>query len=213
MASELTICNNALSEIAADPISSIDEASLQARECRRLLPDVLTEFLTWSDWDYTTVRVALALQANARTGEWLYCYAKPSDMAEAIMLVPTFDSPAYNLPAIGPYPLTPVSAFGMFSFIISADAIFTNLENAILQYQSSIVQIGKIRPLEARAIELELSARLAMPIKKSRDLKADMIKQAEVARARAVSENENRSPRMDARHVSEVELARAGGMD
>lgn len=210
MASELDLCNNALAEIAADPISSIDEKSLQARECRRFLPIILSEFMTWTAWDHNIKRVTLAAQANDRGGEWLYNYAQPSDMAEAIAIVPAYDRALVSAPAVGPYPFPAIAGLGAIPYLLEGGAIYTNVRGAGLQYQSSEPQIGKIRPLEARAIELELAARLAMPIKKSRELKGDMIKQAEVAKARAIAESENRSPRSQTAYVSDAEYARAG---
>lgn len=210
MASELDLCNNALAEIAADPISSIDERSLQARECRRILPIVLAEFLSWTAWDHSIKRVTLAAQANTRNGEWLYSYAVPSDMTEAVAIVPAYDQALSSAPSVGPFPFPAIAGLGRLPFIIEGGALYTNVATASLQYQSSEAQIGKIRPMEARAIELELAARLAMPIKKSRELKGDLIKQAEVAKARAIAESENRSPTMQTSYVSEVEYARSG---
>lgn len=212
MADRLTIYNNALAEIAADPISNEDEVSLQARECRRVFPSILEEFLSWSDWGYSTVRVELALLTNDRLGEWIYRYAQPSDMAEANHILPKFED-QISWPDVGPFTTPGILALGAYPFEISGDSIYCNVENAILEYQSTEVQIGKIRALERRALELDLASRLAMPIKKSRELKGDLIKQAEVARARAVADNENRHPRIAPNYISPVEYAREGMID
>lgn len=213
MASQLTMCNNALAEIAADPINSIDEDSLSARECKRLWDTVISEFLTWAEWDYTTKRETLAVMTNDRLGEWLYRYAKPSDLSDAIKVIPAFSTQLVGLPQVGPFTAPMLDALGAFPFEISEDAIYTNVTNAVLQYHSTEVSIGKIRPLEARAIELELASRLAMPIKKSRELKGDLIKQAEVARQRAVAECQNRAPVNEPGYISAVEWAREGLID
>lgn len=213
MASQISICNNALAEIAADPISSVDENSIQARECKRLFPQVITEFLTWAEWDYAQIRVELAALTNDRLGEWLYKYALPSDLSQATRIIPQFDTQIAYMPQVGPFTAPMLDSLGRFAFLISEDALYTNVPNATLEYVSSEVLIGKIRGLEARAIELELASRLAMPIKKSRELKGDLIKQAEVAKARAVANCENRNPRQEPNYISAVEWAREGMMD
>lgn len=213
MASQLTLCNNALAEIAADPISSIDENSIQGRECARIFPQIIQEFLTWADWDYTTTRVILALQTNDRLGEWLYKYASPSNVAQAQRVLPTFDTQLGAMPQAGPFTAPMIETVGCYPFLISEGSIYTNVPDAVLEYTSTEVQIGQIGATEARAIELELASRLAMPIKKSRELKGDLIKQAEVAKERAIADCENRNPKQQPNYISAVEWARAGMID
>ena len=210
MADRLTLCNNALAEIAADPINSLVERSIGGRECLRFYPQVLAEMLTWTDFDFAIRRVGLALTANDRLGEWLYRYGRPSDLAVALRIVPLVATQAINLPEFGPYRFPEWDELGPRPFLLADGAIYANEENAILEYQRNTVEEARIDPLTARAMELELAARLAMPIKKSRELKGDLIKQAEVARQRAVAASENRHPRRQTDYISPVEYARLG---
>lgn len=213
MASQIDIWNNALSEIASERISSVDEASLQAAECNRIWPGLIDEYLTWVDWEEQHVRVVLAAKSNDRASEWLYRYAKPADLAEVMAVIPDY---AYSLdyaPFAGPFTTPPIAALGNIPYALSGDDLYCNLENASLQYVSTALQVGRIRPLARRALELELAARLAMPIKKSRELKGDLIKSAEVARSRAVAEQENRSKAYGPNYTSAAEFARAGFED
>lgn len=213
MPDRLTICNNALAEIAADPISSLDEKSLGARECLRIFPQVFSEMLTWTEWDFVNRRVTLALLTNDRSSEWLYRYGKPADMAEANMVIPGGQEAAGSLPSVGPYVFPRNDALGRFPFLIAGGSIYSNVKAAVLEYQTNEVEVGAVDALTSRALELELAARLAMPIKKSRELKTDMIRQAEVARQRAVAESENRNPRSSIDYISPVEYAREGLSD
>ena len=212
MASQLGICNEALSEIAADPINSIEEASSSAFYCRMHYASVLEELLGWTDWDWAIRRVTLALRANDRLGEWLYRYAKPADMAEAIRVLPTVTEQVASLPVVGPYPFPAWDALGKLPFAIADGSIYTNVVDGILEYQVNTVDPAAIDRFAARAASLELAARLAMPLKKSRELKGDLIKQAELAKQRAIAESENRSPRIQTDYVSTVEYARVGLM-
>jgi hypothetical protein len=212
MANKVGICNEALSEIAADPINSIEEQSSSAFYCRMHYDSVMEEVLGWTDWDWVIRRVTLAAQPNDRKGEWLYRYARPTAMAEALRVLPPVDQQVTDLPVVGPYPFPAWDALGRLPFVTADGSIYTNVAAAILEYQVNAVDPAVIDRFAARAAALELAARLAMPIKKSRDLKGDLIKQAEVAKQRAIAESENRSPRRQTDYVSEVEYARMGLM-
>lgn len=213
MADKLGICNEALSEIAADPINSIDERSVSAFYCRQHYQPVIDEMLTWTDWDFIIRRVGLAKLANDRPGEWLYRYGKPADVAEAVRILPTVTQQRTSIPAYGPYPFPEWDQLGRLPFVIANGSIYTNIDAAILEYNASSVEPAAIDRLTARAVALELAARLAMPIKKSRELKGDLIKQAELAKQRAIAESENRSPRIQTDYISPVEYARMGYMN
>jgi len=210
MASEIGICNEALSEIAADPINSIDERSTSAVYCKLHYPNVLAEMLTWTDWDFAIRRVTLAAQVNDRKGEWLYRYGKPADMADAIRVLPAVDEQVHSLPVAGPYNFPAWDALGKLPFITANGSIYTNVASAILEYQVNAVDPAVIDQLTARAVALELAARLAMPLKKSRELKKEKVAEAEVARQRAIAESENRSPRRQTDYISEADYARWG---
>lgn len=213
MASQLDIWNNALSEIAADRINSVDEASLGAVECRRIWPGLVQEFLAWADWECQRVRVTLAAQANDRTGEWMYRYAKPGDLAEIGIIVPSYDTSLdFGFPA-GPFTTPPINALGRLPYELSDTSIYCNVANASAQYISTELQVGRILPVARRAVELELASRIAMPIKKSRDLKGDLIKQAELFRQRAIAHQRNREYSYAPNYVSAAEYARAGYED
>lgn len=212
MATQIGICNEALSEIAADPIASIDERSTSAVYCKLHYPNVMADLLTWTEWDFVIRRVTLAAQPNDRKGEWLYRYAQPADMADAIRVLPAVDDQVHNLPVVGPYAFPAWDALGKLPFITADKSIYTNVSAALLEYKINEVDPAAIGIKAARAAALELAARLAMPLKKSRELKKEKVAEAEVARQRAIAESENRSPRRQADYISEVEYARMGLM-
>jgi hypothetical protein len=210
MADQLSICNAALSEVAADPINTIEDDSASGFYCRMHYQAVLDEMLTWTDWDFAIRRTTLARRANDRPGEWLYCYARPADMAEALRVLPRVTDQRTNIPAFGPFPFPQWDALGRLPFTTADGSIYTNIVDAVLEYQVNAVEPARIDAITARAIALDLAARIAWPIKKSRELKGDLVKQAEVARQRAIAESENRSPRVQTDYVSPVEYARMG---
>lgn len=212
MATQVGICNAALSEIAADPINSIDERSSSAFYCKMHYDGVIAELLTWTDWDWAIRRTTLAAQQNDRKGEWLYRYARPADMTDAIRVLPSVDQQVESLPVVGPYSFPAWDALGKLPFAAASGSIYTNVADAMLEYQAGSVDPAVIDIAAARAAALELASRLAMPLKKSRTLKGDMVKLAEVARQRAIAESENRQPRRQVDYISEVDYARMGLM-
>ncbi len=67
MASVVSICNEALAEISADAIESLDERSVSAVECSRAFDNVLSDVLARHDWEFNRTRVAGPPPPNGRT--------------------------------------------------------------------------------------------------------------------------------------------------
>jgi hypothetical protein len=216
-ASRVDICNQALAELPSGLIVSIDEASPEAAYCRRLYPQCLSELLESHDWGFATRRAALAALANDRADEWLFAYAVPADVATprsivsdiggasgAGIPVPAFESAPY-------FEMWSGLCSGGASFIVENGVLYSNVENATLEYGVKGVSEAQMPAMFARALALELASRLAMPIKKDRTLKGDLVKQAEAAKDRAMADDANRAPRsygLDL--VDEVAEARGG---
>ncbi|MBB3955939.1 hypothetical protein [Novosphingobium sediminicola] len=208
MASLITLCNEALSEIAVAQIASIDEPSIEARECKRWAPTVLEEMADWTEWSSAIKRAPLARMANDRGAEWLCAYAPPADMADPVALREAEPDAAW-LPPYGPGTFPAQDAIAI-PFVYEGGKIYTNIAGAILVYTTSTMDPGRIRPLVRRAFVLELAARLAFPVKK--DLKLAQVKaqQAEAARNRAIADEENKNPRRAPEYISQAEWARMG---
>jgi hypothetical protein len=212
MADKITICNNALGEISAPFIVSLDENSISAENCRRLYDIVVSDILEGDDFAPAVRRAKLALATNDRLLEWEYCYAAPADMATAVALY-QFDATvttARDMPVVGPYSFPTQHAYGEIPFIHVESRIYTNLEDAVLEYTVSAINPEAMAPLLRRAVELELAARLAMPIKKDKEIRDNLRRMANAAMQYAVADNRNRQPTMKTRRVTEVEYARAG---
>ncbi len=204
MASQISICNQALAELPAAPIASISEASLEARECNRVYDQVISEMLEGPhDWSFAKRRVALVQTTNDRPGEWLYAYQAPSSMGKPLRVLPTLaDATSLVWPALDA--ITPIP------YVLANGIIYTNQVSAIFEYSAATVEAGSMSAAFARAVSLEMASRMAMPLKKSRELKGDLVKQAEVQKERAMADDANRSPQRTPDYVSDVEIARLG---
>jgi len=209
MASLIALCNQALAEIAKDQIADLQENSLESRECNRFAPGLLAEMLDWSDdLPLGRRRVVLAEIANDRPAEWLHAYAKPVDMGSPLAILPVEEA-ATSLPITGPYTF-PAQADYDIAFLYEGDVIYTNVPQATLVYTKASIEIGELPPLLQRAFVLELAARLAGPLTKDSRIVDAKARQAEVARQRAIADEENKNPRKGSRYVSQAEYARLG---
>jgi len=208
MASSIQIANEALAEIAAGSIAAFDENSRESSEINRFFDTLLEEVLDWCEWPWARRYVTLASIINDRAAEWLYAYAKPVDCAQAIAVREVETAPGV-LPLYGPFTL-PWQDATPIRFILEGEKIYTNAETATLVYSTTEIQASELPPLVRRAFALELAARIAYPVKKDMKLQEALIRKAEVARQRAIADEENKNPRLMTRYVSDAEYARLG---
>ncbi|MCW1985073.1 UNVERIFIED_ORG: hypothetical protein M2348_000784 [Sphingomonas sp. R1F5B] len=208
MAQLIDICNRALAQIAAGQIADFAEGSIEAREANRFAKPLLAELAEWAPWPWARARIALAEIANDRPAEWLHAYAAPTNLSQPLA-VRAVEDDAATLPAGGAFPF-PLQDAAPLAFLYEAGRIYTNVANATLVYVRSNVTAPELPPLVARAFELELAARLALPVKKDASAAQALARAAELARMRAIAEEANKRGDRPAHYVSEAEMARAG---
>lgn len=215
--SKIEICNLAIAHLPASPIVSIDESSMEARECRRFYPHVVADMLGGAhDWSFANARVLLAqLATNDRSSEWAYAYALPANLGNPIRVLPDFDSLGIAIPV--PLPGQPYaeawSLHGLFvetPYIIEGTTLYSNVETATLEYAINDVAGINVPQLVITALALDLASRLAVPVKKDSDRETKLMQLAEAAWQRAVADDRNRHPESYGNYVSEVMLARRG---
>ncbi|BBB13652.1 hypothetical protein [Sphingopyxis sp. FD7] len=205
----VALYNQAMVELAAPAIASLNEPSTEARACNAVAFVIMEELLDWTDWHWTETYQVLAGVPNDRPAEWLFAYALPADCA-APLAVRGVDAAASNLPLGGPGTF-PVQAAMPLAFTISNGKVYTNVETATLVYNRSANFL--LPALVARAYVLELAARTCYTIKKDRKLKNELRQEAAFAKAEAISDEQNKRPRQQPRHISDAEYARAGIME
>lgn len=218
MASRIGIKNEALAELPASRITAEDEASVEARETAAAYDDCKRDLLESHPWSFATRRAVLAEVTNPRSSEWLFAYAVPSDMASPRYLIPDLSALGLGLPIPGSsippyYEVWSGLNFGAYPiFILENGVIYSNIETATLEYGVNNINESVMPGLFRRALALEIASRIVMPIKKDRQLKGDLIKQAEAQKSRAMAEDDNRHPKAfpNLGYMNEVGLARSG---
>lgn len=191
MTTSITICNLALGELRAAPIIDIAEDSIEARECARYYPQCLRLLLERHDWAFANRRATLAeLATNDRSGEWTHAYVLPADCATPLRLVAKDGGPS--------------------DYIVENRTLYTALADATLEYARDDVSEAEMTGLFVDALAYALAARLAVPIRDSREIKGQLLQQAEIAFQRAVAEDCNRQPQRDDATDESVPLVRSG---
>lgn len=204
----IAVCNIALAEIRAESIIAIDEGSPEADACAQHYDDCFDTLIESHEWGFAKKRVQLALLVTNDRPEWLYAYAAPADVGVmgAVIYPTQAPTPGLYYPWPYNYPRPP----GYFvDFVYDGSTIYTNLENAWLDYSTNNAEEAVWPAMFRRALALELASRLAVTLLDDRAKKGDLIQQAEVAKRRAMADDFNRYPRTDERTVDEVAWARS----
>lgn len=207
------ICNEAISDLPAHPITDINDSAKEARECSRHLPGVVSDLVGYHDFDFVERRIALAAVANTREGEWAYAYAFPNAFVSPVRLVRNYSGS--SVPGIVVTPMLYWGAFDASGPTIDYDladgVLYTNLEEAILEYSTDALEPNKWPPLFAQAVIRTLASRLYRPILGEKaDTREWVVKQQTAQRAldEAVADDLNRNPRQRKSFVSEGAIAR-----
>lgn len=216
MPSRIDICNQAVALIGAKQMQSPGEQSLEARECNRFYPQVISNMLEGPhDWSFANRRVLLAqLGSNDRTHEWLYAYGVPADMGTPIRLLPDLDGAGLGFPV--PLPGEPYAETwalgGLYDvpYLIENGVLYANVENATLEYGINAIEEASLTSLVVDAIVTDLAYRLAVPVKKDRALRRQLMEESDLAWQRAMADDANRNPRQYGEYISETMAVRAG---
>lgn len=214
MPAQLDIWNQACAEIYTGSVASLTEKSVEANYCNTFYAPTVLELLEVDHaWSFANKRVVLASLTNDRGAEWAYAYALPSDCARPRRILPDLSGVTASQAYWGPWGEWPYrglpwdDGLGRF-YDLEAGTIYSWFENATLEYTSNVFNEAKFTSLFARAVSLALAAKISSPIKKDRNLKGDLIKQAEVALQRAIAADANRQPQDDCGYEPEAGRAR-----
>lgn len=90
MASEIEICNLALSNIRAGSINSLTESSLQAQICKLKYPFVRDRCLAETQWSFNRAIVALA-SLDVDLFNWAYTYSYPNTCLSINRIIPDYE--------------------------------------------------------------------------------------------------------------------------
>lgn len=226
MRSLTAIANEAIAELPAHPITSLDDGSREAEECARFLPGVVSETLAYHDWEFARKRVVLAELANDRPGEWSHAYAMPGQVASPIKLVrPESATGAFTYATgsgVSTYDITVTPSLfwpttqlphAAIDYEIADGVLYTDLPGAIFEYSLDALDPAKWPALFAKAIIMELAARIYRPLLGEKADTGELRDKRGVALGylnRAIADDLNRKPRERQAFIAEGVAARLG---
>jgi len=188
MASVVDICNLALAHIGDSAnISAISppDGSSQADHCSRFYPVARDALLEMHAWNFATKRDTLALLTTDTPANWLYRYARPSNCARVLKVLPPepVDDDTDSQPFVEELDST------------GARTILTNQEDAYVQYTALVTDTTKFSPLFTTALSYLLASYLAGPVVKDLKLKQGMyqLARAELGLAAPADANARKS--------------------
>lgn len=199
MASVVSICNLALSNIGKDNIQALTDAGAEARACSQFYEHTRDVLLQAYPWRFAGVTAALAQVTNDRVGKWLYAYARPTDCLKVRWLRPAY---AEHEP-----PPTDQDELAI-PYEVEGGVIYCNISPAFLRYTSAITDPTRFSPLFVDALSWHLAVRLAMPLTRDPKVRADAwnVAQQMTGQAQMMDANEVRET---SDHVSELVAGRA----
>lgn len=191
MASEVTICNRALQAMGTrSQISSLTEASNEARNCNLIYADTRDEVLSMAFWNFAkkTEYLSLLKQAPGTPGgsatasqwsnlfpapPWLYEYAFPQDCISMRSIVQQSVNAYVGVPftsngqASYPYGIGAGSMFEVTSDYVSSaqqTVILTNQYQAIGIYTMRITNSALFDAMFVEALVQAMAAKLALAL-------------------------------------------------
>lgn len=185
MTSVISICNLALTELGKKNITSLSEASPEARACNQMYDFVRDLLLQSYPWRFAGKTQSLAELENDKPGAWAHSYRKPTDCLKIRSI-----RPWYSLTELGPT----VQEEAMTPFEFEGDRVYCSLSPAFLRYTYRVTDPTKYPPLFIDALVWHLATRMAMPLTKDPKERANafQIAQATTASAQMADANEQR---------------------
>jgi hypothetical protein len=168
MASEVDICNLALSHLGDDAtVASIDppEGSAQAEHCARFYPIARDTLLEMHSWNFATRRAALALLADDGA-QWTFTYEQPADCLR-VLAVMHVDAPSdLAVPAVNnPGRTFPIPQdFVCETDILGRKIVYTEQEDAMARFIAFVTDTARFSPMFVTALSWKLAALLAGPV-------------------------------------------------
>lgn len=167
MSSVVTICNLALGNLGKETISSINEASAEARACKQFYDIVVDTAIQSYPWRWAGRTVALAEVENTKPNRWQFAYQRPDDCIKLIRVVD--ESMADYMP------YGDGIKAGGHDYALEGRTIFCDLSPAYLQYTARQTDPALFPPAFVDALGMALAARIAMPVTRDLKIRADAV--------------------------------------
>lgn len=178
MASVVSICNLALSNIGKDNINALSDAGAEARACQQFYEHTRDLLLQSYVWRFAGKTLSLAEVTNDKPGAWAYAYRRPTDCLKIRYVRPEYSETEIDLSD------AKLDNFGI-AHEVEGDTIYCDISPAFLRYTYRLTDPSKFSPLFVEALAWHLSVRLAMPLTRDPKIRQDCFNIANGAQAMA----------------------------
>ncbi len=173
MASEVQICNLALSHVGAASIQSLEDKTKEAKECNALYEPARDAVLREHKWSFATQRQTLAvLPDEEKVDQWEFVYAYPADCFAARDIYNDLNNATRDgLFHHDHHNLHGHAFTDRINFEVAlnksktAKIIFTNKDEAELIYTASITDPNLFDTQFRDALAWNLASQLARPLR------------------------------------------------
>lgn len=172
MTSIISICNLALASIGKDSINALSEPTVEARACNRFFAPARDALLQAYPWRFAGRTRSLAAIENDRPGEWTYAYDRPVGCL-AIRGVRSALDVTGDSSVGGVFSGGASSTTGGHAYDAEGGMIYCNLSPAYLNFTERLTDPTKYSPLFVDALAWHLAVRLAMPLTRDPQVRAD----------------------------------------
>ncbi len=156
MASEVGICNSALTKIGAGRVVALDDGSKNANACAELYPKLRDDLLRRHVWNFACVRLKLARLAAAPVFGYAYAYQLPSDWLRTVAV---YEDDA---------------AAALADYRIEGRTILSSAEALYLLYIRAVTDPNDMPSDFREALACLLACDLSVPIAQSWSLRQEM---------------------------------------
>lgn len=199
MASIVSICNLALSNIGKMNISALSEPGAEAKACNQFYEHCRDILLQAYPWRFAGKTVALAELTNDKPGAWAHAYTRPNDCLNVRWV-----RPEYSL--TDQQPATQQEEIS-YPHDVEGGVIYCNLSPAFLRYTHRLTDVSRFSPLFVDALSWHLAVRLAMPLTKDPKIRAEAYQLATKMQAAAEMADANEA-RETSDHATEFVTGR-----
>jgi hypothetical protein len=211
MATVVSICNLALSNIGKENINDLTEKSAEARACNQFYAQTRDVLLQSFPWAMAGKTVALGALDNDKPGVWRHSYARPADCLQIRWIRSGYLADA-SAPLDAPTPdLDEAGREMQYPYALEGDRLYCDISPALLRYTSRLTDPTKYSPLFLETLSWHLAVRLAMPLTRDPKIRADAMALAQSTQAAAEQAEANQIRHTSADFVSELIAVRAHG--
>lgn len=192
MVSPIEICNSAIVRLGGNPITSLQEDSVEARACNQQYDIVRRDLLRSHPWNFAIKRTMLAEDVNSPPFTYSHAYVLPSDLLRLLRTKRQEDEFLFNFGGDFNGFVT-ISNQVNFSYLdrykIEGRRLLTNFRNEGIVYIADVEDTTQMDPSFVEVLSVRLAFVIAYRITGSVQIRGDLLREFELLLRAAKEDN------------------------